>query len=39
MAVADVVWGAIKEFVPGKKGVVGGYQLSCRLLKMHVLDA
>lgn len=38
MAAAGVEWGAAREVVPGKRGAGDGYQLSCRLFKMHVLE-
>lgn len=38
MAAAGVEWVKMRELVPGKNSSTDGYQLSCRLFKMHVLE-
>lgn len=38
MAAAGLQWDETREFVRGKKGAGDGYQLSCGVFKMHVLE-
>lgn len=38
MSSAGLEWEAAREFVPGKRGAGDGYQLSCGMFKMHVLE-
>lgn len=38
MAAAGLKWKDNREFVRGKRGSGDGYQLSCAMFKMHVLE-